>query len=102
MFFVDAYKENAVALKNLLILFEVVLGIKINLHKSRLYKVGEVESFEELADILGRGFENFPCTYLGLLLRARNLFVPVWEKVLEKVVVRLARWKTKCLSIAFP
>lgn len=58
-----AAKENVVALKNLLIWFDVVSGMKINLHISKLYKVGKVTSFEELASILGCEIDTFPTMY---------------------------------------
>lgn len=66
------------------------------MYKTKLFKVRGVDMFEELAEVLGCGIENFPCTYLGLPLGARSLAIPIWEKVLEKLATRLAGWKTKC------
>lgn len=62
-------------------------------------KVGEVDRFKELANVQDCGLKNFPCTYLGLPLGARSFSFPIWEKVLEKMATRLARWITKCLPV---
>lgn len=82
-------KENATAPKDLLIWFEAVFGLRINLRKSRLFKVGEVDRFEELAEVLGVVLEYFPCTCMGMPLGARSLSFPIWEKVLEKLATSL-------------
>lgn len=60
MFFLNANKNNARGLKNILIWFEVASGLRINFPKSKLFKVGELDRFEKLADMLGRDIENFP------------------------------------------
>lgn len=52
MFLLHANKENAIAFKNLLNWIEAVSGLRINMHKSKLFKVREVDIFEELVDVL--------------------------------------------------
>lgn len=96
MFFLDANKDNADALKNLFIWFEMVSGLRINLHRFKLFKVRKVDRFEKLTEILGCGIEIFPYTNLGLPFWDRSLSVPKWEKVLDKVATSLASRKTKC------
>jgi hypothetical protein len=57
--------------------FEVVLGLKINLAKSELVLVGNVNNVEGLARILGCRVSSLPMKYLGLPLGASfkaNLF----------------------------
>lgn len=65
--FLGSNKGNTEALKNLLIWFELVSRLRINLHKYELYKVGEVAGYEELASILGCEIDTFSTMYLGLL-----------------------------------
>lgn len=57
--------------------FEAILGLKVNLQKSELVAVGEVQHEEELTDILNCNISSMPLTYLGLplaLLLSHNLF----------------------------
>lgn len=72
MSLLEATKENAEALKNLLIWFDVVFYMKIDLHKSKLYIVGKVTRFEELVGILCCKIDNIPAMYLGLPLGERS------------------------------
>jgi hypothetical protein len=57
--------EQLCNLRYLLLCFEVVSGLKINLSKSIIAPIGEVEDVEGLARILGCGVDSVPFTYLG-------------------------------------
>lgn len=70
--------------------FELVSGLRINLTKSKLYQVGEVTEFGDLANVLGCKIDTFPAMYLGLPLGVRSLSVPILDRILEKVASRLA------------
>lgn len=50
--------------------FEVVSGLNVNLHKSIMYGVGNVEQIDRLVDCLGCSVGHLPTTYLGLPLGA--------------------------------
>jgi hypothetical protein len=52
----------------LLLCFEAVSGLKVNLAKSVLVHVGNVDNVVELADIFGCGTSSLPLKYLGMLL----------------------------------
>jgi hypothetical protein len=52
------------------LLFESVLGLKVNLAKSNLIPVGHVVQVGRLADILGCEVASLPVKYLGLPLGA--------------------------------
>jgi hypothetical protein len=52
----------------LLVCFEAAAGLKVNLSKSILIPVGNVENVGQLAGLLGCGFGEVPLKYLGLLL----------------------------------
>lgn len=54
----------------LFICFEAVLGLRINLVKSELVPIGNVNNVEGLANMLGCRVSSLPLKYLGLLLGA--------------------------------
>ena len=57
-------------LRCLFLLFEATSSLKVNLAKSVLIPVGNVEQVGMLAGILGCGVATLPVKHLGLLLRA--------------------------------
>ena len=73
--------------------FEVAFGLKVNLAKSVLILVGNVEQVDTLAGILGCGVASLPLKYLGLPLGASYKAKHIWDGVLEKMEYRLASWK---------
>jgi hypothetical protein len=80
-------------LRVLFLCFEVVSSLKINLAKSVLVPVGNVDNVTGLADILGCGVSSLPLKYLGLPLGACYKAKPIWNGVVEKIERRLASWK---------
>ena len=66
LFFCKAFDDQMVYLSCVLMWFKVILGLKINLDKSELIKVGRLDNEEELAFNLEVG--EVPTTYLGLPL----------------------------------
>lgn len=86
---VDQFRD----LRCLLLCFEAVLGLQINLSKSEIVSVGEVEDAEELASILGCGVASLPIKYLGLSLGAKYKDSHIWNSIIEKMENRLAGWK---------
>lgn len=65
----------------------MISGIRINVQKSKRYKVGEVDDFVRLAEDLGSEVESFPTLYLGLLLGPEAFMCPLgrgcWGRCLE-------------------
>jgi len=59
-----------------------VSGLRINLGKSELVPIGEVES---LAHILGCRIGSLLMTYLGMPLGASFKSISIWNGVIEKV-----------------
>lgn len=82
----------------LLLCFEAVSSLRINLSKSELVPVGEVGDVEELASILGCGVASLPIKYFGLPLSAKYKDTIMWNSIFEKMEARLAGWKKVCLS----
>ena len=56
----------------ILMWFETVSGLKINLKKSEILPIGPVANMEELALELGCKVRSLPTTYLGLPLGAKH------------------------------
>jgi hypothetical protein len=85
----------------LLLCFEAVSKLKINLSKSGIVPVGDVGDVgdvEELASILECGVASLPTKYLGLPLGAKYKDSNIWNSIIEKMENRIARWKRLYLS----
>ena len=68
--------------------FTQILGI--NLGKSQLFLVDNVENMKELDFEVGCKVGSLPSTYLGMPLGAHFKFVAIWDGVEEKFLKRLA------------
>ena len=90
--------EQLQNLRCLVLCFEAVSGLKINLSKSVIVPIGEVEDVEGLSRILGCGVESLPLRNLGLPLGASYRDPSIWNKVIEKMESKLAGWKRMYLS----
>jgi hypothetical protein len=71
-----------------LICFEVVLGLKINLGKSELVLVANVLNVIELANLVGCKVSRLPMKYLCLPLGSTFKAKAIWDSVVEK----MERW----------
>jgi len=98
LIFCGAQAEHIRNLRCTFLCFEAVSGLRINLSKSELVPIGEVEDVESLAHILGCRIGSLPMTYLGMPLGAPFKSVSIWNGVIEKVERRLASWKKLYLS----
>ncbi|RVW87760.1 Transposon TX1 uncharacterized 149 kDa protein [Vitis vinifera] len=91
-------QDQMVVLSWLLMWFEAISGLNINLEKSEILPVGSVENAEVLASELGCKVGSLPSTYLGLPLGAPHKSVVVWDGVEERMRKRLALWKRQFIS----
>ena len=73
-------------------------SMRINLAKSEIIPVGEVEEILEMAVELGCKVGKLPSTYLGLPLGAPNKAGSVWDGVEERMRWKLALWKRQYIS----
>ncbi|KAJ9690905.1 hypothetical protein PVL29_013184 [Vitis rotundifolia] len=96
--FCEAKKDHLSYLSWILFWFEAASGLKINLDKSEIIPVGEVEDLDELAAELGCRVGQLPATYLGLPLGVPNKVVFAWDGVEERMRRRLALWKRQYIS----
>ena len=88
--FCEAKKEYLMHLTWILFWFKAVLGLNINLDKSEVIPVGEVEEVNKMAVEIGCRVGQLSAVYLGLPLGTPNKATSVWDEVKEKVRRRLA------------
>jgi hypothetical protein len=98
LIFCEAYPEQLCYLCLILLCFEAVLGLKVNLGKSELVAIGELGNIETLADCLGCSVAVLPMKYLGLPLGATYKAMSMWNGVTEQMECWLVGWKKLYLS----
>ena len=64
----DADVEQIIHVQLLLICFQAVSSLKVNVAKSKMVHIGEVNNVHTLAEILGCGVGSLPMIYLGMPL----------------------------------
>ena len=85
LIFCDDDLDQVLFLRMLLIWFEAVSGLKINLGKSELVPVGMVHNFDLLLNVLFCKQGTLPMKYLGLLLGTKFKDKTTWNPILEKI-----------------
>jgi hypothetical protein len=98
LIFCGAQAEHVRNLRCIFLCFEAASELRINLGKSEIVPIREVENVDTLAHILGFQVASMPMTYLGLLLGESFKAISIWNGVIEKVERRLANWKKLYLS----
>ena len=98
LLFCGANKDQLKFLSWILMWFEVLSGLRINLNKSEILPVGSMDNVQELAVELGCGIGSLPFSYLGLPLRAKHKAVGVWDTVEDRFKKRLSSWKSQYIS----
>ena len=78
--------------------FEASSGLKINLDKSEIYKVGDVDNLDSLSTVLGCHIGQLPSTYLGLPLGVPHKSMVAWDVIKERMRKKLALWKRNYIS----
>ena len=96
--FCGASKEQLKYLSWVLMWFEALSGLRINLNKSEILPVGPVDNVSDLAVELGCGIGSLPSSYLGLPLGASHKALGVWDTVEDRFRKRLASWKSQYIS----
>jgi hypothetical protein len=98
LIFYEVFPEQIKYVRLILLSFEAVSGLRVNLGKSKLVAIGEVDNIRELANILGCNVTALPMKYLGLPLGAAYKATSMWNGVVEQMEHRLAGWKKLYLS----
>ena len=101
LFMLEDSFSNVFTVKTILRCFELVSGLKINFHKSKLAGIN-VDRFtlETYAKTLNCNTMQIPFKYLGLEVGGNPRKVLFWEPVVNKIRARLSTWKGRCLSMA--
>ncbi|CAI8603716.1 unnamed protein product [Vicia faba] len=72
--------------QEILHLFELSSGMKVNFHKSRLFRIKTLESWlEEAARALNFKVGSIPFIYLGLSVGVNPKNISTWDLVIDKV-----------------
>ncbi|KAF5473789.1 hypothetical protein F2P56_005747 [Juglans regia] len=98
LIFCEAVGEQIQILRVVLLCFQAISGLKVNLSKSKLVPVGEFHNIHHLAEFLGCKVAFLPIKYLELLLEASFKAKHIWDRVIEKIERKLAAWKRTYLS----
>ena len=78
----------------------MVCGFKINYSKSHVGCLGKSASwFREAAQFLNCSTLEFPFTYLGIPVGVSSKSWIVWQPIVRKFEVKLAKWKQRTLSM---
>ena len=90
------YGENQIQLvylRWLLMWYEALSGLRINLSKNEIILVRRVDDVEALAAELGCKVGSLSASYLGLPLGAPHNSIAIWDPIEERFRKRLALWK---------
>ena len=88
--FYDAVVEQILHIWLLLLSFQAVTGLKVNVHKSEMVPIREVVDVHALVEILGCRVGTLPMSYFGMPLGASCNSPSIWNPILEKFERKLA------------
>ena len=91
--FCNANVEQILHIRLLLLCFQAVTGLKVNIQKSEMVPIEEVDDVHALAEILVCRIETLPMSYLGMPLGVSHNSPSIWNPILEKTEWKLAGWK---------
>nr|GEX82242.1 RNA-directed DNA polymerase, eukaryota [Tanacetum cinerariifolium] len=92
--------SNISAIVNVLNIFHMASGLKINIQKSKLMGVGvSKEKVASAARYVGCSTFSTPFTYLGITVGNNMAKISSWDDHINKLSARLSKWKLKLLSI---
>ena len=89
--FCDASEEQLLHIRMVLIFFEAITGLKVNVGKSEIVPVGEVRNLDALAHILCCKVGCLPMSYLGIPLGAHYKNSSIWNPIIERMEKKACR-----------
>ncbi|RVX12865.1 LINE-1 retrotransposable element ORF2 protein [Vitis vinifera] len=99
IFFSSTREEDMMTLKNVLLVFEHISGLKVNLDKSNIYGINlEQNHLSRLAEMLDCKAFGWPMLYLGLPLGGNPKACGFWNPVIKRISRRLDGWQKAYLS----
>ncbi|CAL1355620.1 unnamed protein product [Linum trigynum] len=96
--FCDASEEEILNVTAALVCFQSITGLRINLEKSRVFPVGEVDDIERYVEIVGCDWGFLPTLYLGMPLVVSPTTKSIWDPVISRMQRKLDGWKGRFLS----
>nr|GEW60008.1 RNA-directed DNA polymerase, eukaryota [Tanacetum cinerariifolium] len=99
--FISEWNNNNIqTLLSVLRCFYLASGLKINLHKSKLMRIGVSSNVVvAAASLIGYSILIAPFNYLGVKVGSNMSRITSRDDVISKVSSRLSKWKLKLLSI---
>ena len=88
--FCDASREQLLSIRLVMSCFQAFTGLKVNVGKSEIVLVGEVNNLDALANILQCRVSSLPMKYLGMPLGTSFKTTSIWNLILEKMGTKLA------------
>ncbi|RVW27498.1 LINE-1 retrotransposable element ORF2 protein [Vitis vinifera] len=99
IFFSSTREKDMMTLKNVLLVFGHISGLKVNLYKSNIYCINlEQNHLSRLAEMLDCKTSGWPILYLGLPLEGNPKACGFWDPVIERISRRLDGWQKAYLS----
>lgn len=95
---VDGSLKEAKELKTILIWFEAVSGLKVNI-KKQFYRVNSVEAGAKILNVWHCKEDSLPEVYIELPLGAKYWCISIWDPLIKMFRCRMALWKKYYLSI---
>jgi hypothetical protein len=90
---------KAVNMKLILCIFEQLLGLKINFHKSEFFCFGKAKDMEDqYRHIFGCESGSLPLKYMGIPIHYRTLRNAEWNPIENRFASKLVCWRSKMLS----
>lgn len=87
----DVGLKQVANLKNIMLMYECILGLKVNLSKSCMAGVGMDEaSLSNQADIIGSKAESWPLKYLGMPLGENPHALSFWDLLVKRIHKKLS------------
>ena len=96
--FCDASRERLLSIRLALFCFQAFTGLKVNVRKSEIVPIREVNNLEVLANILHCRVGSLPMKYSGMPLGTLFKIGSIWNPILEKMEKKLLGWKRLYLS----
>lgn len=91
-------KEMVLNLCGILMYFQAVSGLYINLEKLEMVSMGNVCELDFFAGLVGYRKTSLPLKYLGVALGVRVKDGALWDPVIEMYDKILIKWKRNLLS----
>lgn len=92
--------KNVWAIKSIMRGFEIVSGLEVNFHKSRVIGLNlNSNLLFVIANFISCRVEDKAFPFLGIPIGSNPMRVSTWKSLLAKIRTRLSCWKGRLLSI---